>query len=328
MTVPQPDSSHVPLGRRLRRLRRAVSGALRSRNALDDAKASGPLRIATKTYNTDHPHYEPELVRNFPDRIQNAELRCDNPLLSEIRKLARRNDKVPRKLWRQILTDAMAEARTVPGFDQVMERKDYIESYLGDLGQRHGAHYLAGWVNMSDAQFLYWIVRQLRPRAVLQTGVSNGLSSAFMMLALAKNGAEGRLHLIDVPAIFNPGDPAWTRAGTVYGFVIPEAKSSGWMIPDQYRDRCVVEIGDAKELLPAAVDRLDRIDIFYHDSDHTYDHMTFEFEQAWRKLAPAGVVVADDISWNASLWEFADRHRLPSFNYFGSMGIAFNTGVT
>jgi predicted O-methyltransferase YrrM len=328
MTVPQPDSSHVPLRRRLRRLRRAVSGALRGRSAVNAAKARAPLLIAPKTYNTDHPDYEPELVRNFPDRIQNADLGCDNALLAEIRKLARRNNKVPRKLWRQILLDAMAEARTVPGFDQVMERKDFIESYMADLGRRHGAHYLAGWVNMSDAQFLYWIVRRLKPRMILQTGVSNGLSSAFMMLALAKNGAEGRLHLIDVPAIFNPADPAWTRSGTVYGFVIPEGKSSGWMIPDRYRDRCTVEIGDAKVLLPAAVDRLDRVDMFYHDSDHSYDHMTFEFEQAWRKLAPGAVVVADDIAWNASLWEFADRHRLPSFNYFGSMGVAFQTSTT
>jgi hypothetical protein len=120
----------------------------------------------------------------------------------------------------------------------------------------------------------------------VQAGVSNGLSSAFMMLALAKNGPEGRLYAIDIPYIFNPADPWWTVAGQVYGVLIPEGKSSGWMVPDIYRDRVGIEAGDAKLLLPGLIDRLDRIDLFFHDSDHAYHHMMFEFEQVMRKLAP------------------------------------------
>src|SRR5262249_19936155 len=183
--------------------------------------------------------------------------------------------------------------------------------------------YVAGWVNLVDAQFLYWVVRHVKPKVIVQTGVSNGLSSAFMMLALAKNGPEGRLHVIDIPAIFDPNDPAWTQKGIVYGVVIPEGKSSGWIVPDIYRDRFEVQVGDAKALLPPLIDRLDEIGMFYHDSDHTYHHMIFEFEQAKRKLTPGGVVVADDIPWNASLWDFANTHDVPSYNFRGTMGIAF-----
>ena len=250
-----------------------------------------------------------------------------NPLLVEVRKMAKR-DKVPRKIWHQVCQDMMAEAATVPGFDQVMERKTFIDTYMADLGQRYHSHYLAGWVNLTDAQFLYWIVRRLKPKTILQTGVSNGLSSAFMMLALAKNGPEGTLHVVDMPAIFNPADPNWTKSGQVFGFVIPEGKSSGWMVPDIYRDRFEVQVGDAKLLLPQLVDRLAAVDMFYHDSDHSYNHMAFEFEQAKRKLGPNSVVVADDISWNASLWDFADKYRLPSYNYCGSMGVAFLPATT
>jgi predicted O-methyltransferase YrrM len=331
-----PGTSPITLKRRLRRLRRTVSGSIRTAvdtlrgggdSAITNAKAEAPLLLDEKTYNTAHPDYEPELVRNFPDRILNDNGSLMNPLLVEVRKMAKR-DKVPRKIWRQVCQDMMAEAATVPGFDQVMERKTFIDTYMADLGQRYHSHYLAGWVNLTDAQFLYWIVRRLKPKTILQTGVSNGLSSAFMMLALAKNGPQGTLHVVDMPAIFNPADANWTKSGQVFGFVIPEGKTSGWMVPDIYRARFEVQVGDAKLLLPPLVDRLAAVDMFYHDSDHSYNHMAFEFEQAKRKLGPNSVVVADDISWNASLWDFADKYRLPSYNYCGSMGVAFLPATT
>ena len=34
-------------------------------------------------------------------------------------------------------------------------------------------------------------------------------------------------------------------------------------------------------------------------------------------------MVADVIAWNSSLWDFADVHGTPSYNYLGSMGVAF-----
>jgi predicted O-methyltransferase YrrM len=230
---------------------------------------------------------------------------------------------VPNFAWRRVLREAMAEASTVPGFAQAMERVTFIEQYLAGLKERYHSHYVAGWVNLVDAQFLYWVVRHAKPKVIVQTGVSNGLSSAFMMLALAKNGPDGKLYVIDIPAIFDPNDPAWTQNGTVYGVVIPEGKSSGWIVPDIYHDRFDVQVGDAAKLLPPLIDRLDEIGMFYHDSDHTYNHMMFEFEQAKRKLTPGGVMVADDIAWNASLWDFAGAHAAPSYNFRGTMGVAF-----
>ncbi len=290
--------------------------------AVDQAMASSPLMFAEKTYNISHRDYEPELADNFPGRIFNAALPCTNPLFLQLKKLAKGN-RVSDKALDPLLKLAMGEASTVPGYDQVMERVGFIQNYLAELGSRHRAHYIAGWVNLLDAHFLYWAVRHAKPRVIVQTGVSNGLSSAFMMLALAKNGPEGTLHVIDLPAVFDPANSAWTRAGEVYGVVIPEGKSSGWIVPDIYRDRFHVQVGDAKELLPKLVDRVDRIDLFFHDSDHTYNHMMFEFNEAMRKLVPGGVVLADDISWNASLWDFADAHGVPSYNFRGTMGAAF-----
>jgi predicted O-methyltransferase YrrM len=320
--------SRFQIKRHLRRVyRRAVKPWLdrvrgRKASALSETQALSPLMFATKTYNTAHPNYEPELVQNFPNRIFNADLPSNNSLFREIKKLAFAG-RVPTFTLRRVLKQAMEEASTVAGFAQVMERIGFIEDYMAALGRRYEAHYIPGWVNLVDAQFLYWAVRQAKPEIIVQTGVSNGLSSAFMMLALARNGPTGKLHVIDIPAIFDPADPAWTQKGAVYGVVIPEGKSSGWIVPDIYRDRFNVQVGDAKILLPKLVDTMDRIDMFFHDSDHTYHHMMFEFEQAMRKLVPGGVILADDIAWNASLWDFADARRVPTYNYRGTVGAAF-----
>jgi predicted O-methyltransferase YrrM len=290
-------------------------------NIVDAALPSGAL-IADNTYDTSHPDYDVAVVRNFPGKILNRELRCTNAVYAEITKLAD-GDVMTDKAWAPVLQNALAEAKTVPHADLVLQRRETLEQYFAELARRYNAHYMAGSVNFDDALFLYWLVRKLNPKTVVQCGVCNGLSSAFIMLALAKNGSDGRIFAIDLPPVFNPKDPGWTSPGRTYGIVIPEGKTSGWIVPEAYRKRFEVQNGDSKLLLPPLVERLSTIDMFFHDSDHTYNHMMFEFREAKRKLAPGGLIVADDISWNASLWDLADESRVPAYNFKGSVGAAF-----
>jgi predicted O-methyltransferase YrrM len=299
-----------------------VPDAMQAPPALRDAMQRMPLLIAERTYNTSHPDYDAGAVRNFPGRIFNNDKPTANGAFRELGRQAQGGE-VPDWAWLGVLADTLVEAASVPHAAQVFERRGYVEQYLNELDRKYRAHYVPGWVNLDDALFLYWLVRQIRPRTIVQCGVCNGLSAAFMMLGLVKNGPEGRLHAIDLPPVFDAQDPAWKIEGKVYGVVIPEGKSSGWLVPDAYRDRFEILNGDAKELLPELVDRLDSIDFFYHDSDHTYDHMMFEFRQAKRKLKKGGLVVSDDVSWNASLWDFADEFGVPSYNFKGSVGVAF-----
>jgi predicted O-methyltransferase YrrM len=342
ISISSPDSlyrksaqfvaSLIDPSRRLRRkLKRVIRPVLRRvpkrgkvvpRTALRNAMEQIPLLRAERTYNTFHPDYDASLVRNFPGCIFNHDLPCDNPSFRALARLGRRWN-VPNRVWNTVLRAALVEASSVPHAGQVFERRAFVERYVSELASKYRAHYVPGWVNLDDAIFLYWLVRQAKPLTIVQTGVCNGLSAAFMMLALAKNGPEGRLHVIDLPPVFNPSDPAWTVAGTVYGVIIPEGKTSGWLVPDAYRDRLEVWNGDAKDLLPKMVDKVDSIDFFFHDSDHTYDHMMFEFHEVKRKLTKGGLLVSDDVSWNASVWDFADEFGVPSYNFNGTIGVAF-----
>lgn len=287
----------------------------------EDAQKLCPLMFGPKTYNTSHPDYNADLVRNFPGKIFHMDKDPGNPVYAELKKFIQ-GDKITEGRWIKTLRETLEEARTVPHAEQIFERKAYVEKYIEGLETEYGNFYKPGWVNLEDALFLYWVVRNLKPKTIVQTGVCNGLSSAFMMLALAKNGPEGTLHVVDLPFVFDPNDPNWTIKGRLYGVIIPEGKSSGWLVPDAYRDRFEILNGDAKDLLPGLLKKVGSIDMFYHDSDHTYDHMMFEFAEAKKYLTEHGVIVSDDISWNASLWDFADQYMVPAYNYRGSMGIA------
>jgi predicted O-methyltransferase YrrM len=302
-------------------MRLPQDGKLQQR-AARDAMGEIPLLRADRTYNTYHPDYDGSLVRNYPGRIFNHNIPNDNPTFCALARLRRRR-RVPNTAWKPVLDAALAEASSVPHADEVFERRAFVERYVSEIEGKYGGHYVPGWVMLDDALFLYWLVRQAKPRTIVQTGVCNGLSTAFITLALVKNGPEGRLRAIDLPPVFDPADPAWTVAGTVYGVVIPEGRTSGWLIPDAYRHRFEVWNGDAKDLLPKLVDAADSIDFFFHDSDHTYNHMMFEFGEIKRKLAKGGLLVSDDVSWNASLWDFADLFQVPAYNFRGAIGVAF-----
>ena len=64
-------------------------------------------------------------------------------------------------------------------------------------------------------------------------------------------------------------------------------------------------LGDSKKILSEL--NL-RPEIFFHDSDHSYEHMTFEFEWALKHLMPQGFLVSDDIAWNKSFFDFINKY--------------------
>ena len=79
-------------------------------------------------------------------------------------------------------------------------------------------------------------------------------------------------------------------------------------------------MGDAKIELPRLLERLGTIDIFLHDSLHTLEHMTFEFEIAWKYIRPGGFLASDDIDYNEAFSQFCKNKRVAGLS-FGSEGI-------
>jgi predicted O-methyltransferase YrrM len=150
----------------------------------------------------------------------------------------------------------------------------------------------------------YAVIRALKPGCVLETGIANGVSSAYLLLAMEHN-QEGYLHSIDV----NDGS------------FLPGGKEVGWIVPPWLRRRWTLRLGDARELLPSVLAELKSLDVFIHDSLHTYDHMKFEYEQAYPYLRRGGILISDDALWNAAFEEFARSVAAPAVGVIRGVGI-------
>lgn len=134
----------------------------------------------------------------------------------------------------------------------------------------------------------YSAVRAFRPKVVVETGVANGVSSAYLLLALEKNGS-GTLYSIEV------GDRSY----------LPPGRENGWIVPEFLRSKWVLRLGDSKDLLPKVLAETQPVDVFIHDSLHTYEHMRWEFRTAYPFLRSGGVLISDDALWNKAFPEFA-----------------------
>ncbi len=168
------------------------------------------------------------------------------------------------------------------------------EMFIGDIVERHkdytsiviSAEKIKYWPNPLIA---YAFVRHVKPSIVVETGGTPGRSSAFILCAMNKNG-KGELYTIDKPP----------PEGTVMGETrvcqaVPKGMTAGWLIPNYLRDKHNLIIGDSKKELPKLLRKLGRIDVFIHDSLHTYDHMLFEYKTAWPHVKKGGYLLSDDV---------------------------------
>ncbi len=136
-----------------------------------------------------------------------------------------------------------------------------------------------------------------RPEIVFETGVFDGQSS--VLQALEDNGA-GRLVSVDLPATSTvDGSTQCMRESS-----LPAGCDPGWAIADRLRGRQRLILGDSKEWLPRLFTEHPTVDIFIHDSLHTFEHMYFEYSLAWRHLPPGGLLLSDDIFWSAAFHRF------------------------
>src|SRR4029078_12987181 len=83
-----------------------------------------------------------------------------------------------------------------------------------------------------SSRLLYYCVRLRRPAVVVETGVFDGFSSAFILKALADNH-HGRLCSIDVPA----RAPIAASTDKMPFATLPDGADPGWLAPDVARAR-------------------------------------------------------------------------------------------
>lgn len=167
---------------------------------------------------------------------------------------------------------------------------------------KHGSYEQSILRDKPGTLFFYALVRASSPAVVVETGTSRGATTSRILAALDQNGF-GLLYSVDIPA----------SAGKL---TMPETVRPdlvGHLIPEKFRARWSLAVGDAKEVLPRLL-LAHKADMFVHDSLHTRTHMAFEYAVARALMRPDGVIVSDDILWNSAWWQFVETHSLPSLS--------------
>lgn len=153
---------------------------------------------------------------------------------------------------------------------------------------------------------IYAVVRALKPSIVVETGVASGVSTALTLQALSLNW-EGELYSVDMPNL----DPLAR---------LPSGKEPGWLVPRDLRKKWHFVLGLSREKLGPLLQKLGSIDLFLHDSEHSYRNMLFEFELAWFFLREGGVLLAGDVTTNNAFRDFVRMKKPAYWTTFGGLG--------
>ena len=154
----------------------------------------------------------------------------------------------------------------------------------------------------------YALVRAMKPKVVIETGVEKGLGAMVLCAALLRNAQEG-----------NPG--------RYYGTDIDPA--AGMLLVDPYGSMGSVLYGDSI----ASLKGLDtEVDIFINDSDHSAAYEAREYLTIESKLSKRAVIIADNAHVTNELLDFSrssGRHFLffreePAEHWYGGAGIGLS----
>jgi predicted O-methyltransferase YrrM len=167
---------------------------------------------------------------------------------------------------------------TVSRFAIEIQGSEFMAEMRRESDKQDGA----GLMGALDCATLYGLTRWRRPSVVVESGGYHGMSSAFILKALA--------------------DERLTEA-KLFSLEWDKSCDHGKLIPKNLRDRFVPLRGRVEDFVKG--DELPgKIEMFLHDSSHRYRHMLWEFRQFWKRLDDGGLLVSHDVHFNPAFAEF------------------------
>ena len=154
--------------------------------------------------------------------------------------------------------------------------------FMAEMMRKRAVHGSHGLMAALDCATLYALTRWHRPSVVVESGGFVGLSAAFILKALADGKVtDAQLYSIE-----------------------SDEKCEHWaLVPEYLRSHFVPVRAKVEDLVRS--DKLPtKIDMFLHDSAHTFRHMLWEFGEFWRRLRDGGLLVSHDVHMTAAFAKF------------------------
>ena len=204
---------------------------------------------------------------------------------------------------------AELSGRPLPTAERAVEEAGGRRALFAHLAAEHRRAGRSSYIEIEAPLELYAIARLRRPVHVVEVGVSSGVSSAYLLAALERNG-RGMLHSVDLPSIRSR-----SSNGRGASWSLPPGKSSGWAVPPALRRGWDLRLGDKADVVPRLARELRRVDLVVYDVPHNEADLDREFARLDRRLAPGAVAIVDhgpsgDLC--AALRRWARRRNTPT----------------
>jgi predicted O-methyltransferase YrrM len=182
-----------------------------------------------------------------------------------------------------IIRSLIFEFMDLPLHQEVYERRREVDPRL-----------IVDWGVHKEIILPYILIRLTKPEVILETGTGIGVSDAYILEALNRNGIKSEFHSIG------------TQSLNLRRFPI------GHAIPERLKDLDIVDYIQypvlIERVLPEIIADLgDRLNIFFHDSAHDAENMYWELEQA---LPHADFLIVHDVHTNNGFMQFIQDYGL------------------
>lgn len=199
--------------------------------------------------------------------------------------------------------------RQVMAFIEELETDEELRSHILEETLKSDFAFIAdSTIRYSRRVGWYAVVRAMKPKVVVETGVDKGMGSCVLTAALRRNAQEG-------------------TEGKYYGTDInPRA---GYLLSGPYAGFGEILYGDSIESLKALETP---IDLFINDSDHSADYEAAEYETIAGKLSEHAVLLSDNAHCSGRLLDFSLKQKRsflfyqekPVNHWYPGAGIGFS----
>ncbi len=145
-------------------------------------------------------------------------------------------------------------------------------------------------ISKDEVRAIYAIIRARKPDIVIETGMGPGVSTTTILWAMKK---KGRLISIDPGIPYGKGD-----------------REIGFIIPQDLKSNLEYVKGFTSSKLKDVLNSLQRLDVFFHDSDHSYENVKFELNSVWPKIRNDPLILIDNYDWSNAAADFAEEKKL------------------
>lgn len=145
--------------------------------------------------------------------------------------------------------------------------------------------------------FFYILIKKYKPKLIIETGSNIGFSSTFIALGIKENNNNSKFYTMDVSSDF-----FWQKTQLIQFNKNLDFANQGisalFMVPSDLKENITYLSGDSRRILPELLKEDSQIDIFFHDSEHSYHHMLWECNTILPHLKEGGFLFIHDVGLN------------------------------